>query len=812
MERARSSRPICTGRIGSGPAGAATGNFPLIFYLGKSGGYLQKKYTIAGVAVMLVLGTIVWRMQNPVPELESTSERGSRPASWLPFRGDPSGPGFVGRETCIQCHAEEGAAFAGSDHDRAMMPANDSTVSGNFDDDSLVHHGMVSRFYRRDGKFLVSTEGPDGSPAEFEIKYTFGVRPLQQYLVEFPGGRLQALSTSWDVEKRQWFHLYPHVKFAPDDWLHWTRDAQNWNGMCADCHSTGFKRGYDIASGTFASSWSEIDVSCEACHGPGSRHVNWAEGAALARWISGDGPENKYGLVADYTGDASRAGAQAEVMGCAECHSRRSSLQPEFGHLKEFMDKFSLQLLLPNTYHADGQIDDEVFEYGSFLQSKMYHEGVKCSDCHDPHSLNLRAPGNALCAQCHEPARFDVISHHRHPVDSEGSKCVDCHMPSKNYMQIDPRRDHSFRIPRPDLSVQFGTPNACMQCHADRPASWAADWVEKWHGPTRKPHFSELLAKGRSGEPGADSALAKLAEHPGHPAIARASALVLLSNYMGELTRSALLSGAKDAEPMVRQAAASGWQALPEPDRLNALTPLLRDSLRAVRIQAAEALVSSSARLPDSSRPDYLKALREYRISLDANAYFPGGRFNLGQYHERMGNPDSAVHAYSVALDLDNRFVQARNNLALLLDRLGRPEEAAHHFRESIRLVPDFTEAYYSLGLLLAAQGRNDSAAHYLEQAAQRIPGNARIHYNLGLILQKLGRAEGAEAALKQAVKVSGMNPDFLYALAWFYSTIGNWDDAWRTALLLGKKSPQYPGLHGLLREISQRRVQRPGS
>ncbi len=694
----------------------------------------------------------------------------------------------------------------GSHHERAMDHANESTVLGNFDDDSLSHHGMVSRFYRRDGKFLVETQGTDGTPEEFEVKYTFGVKPLQQYLVEFPGGRLQALSTAWDTEKREWFHLYPNTKIAPDDWLHWTRDGQNWNGMCAECHTTGFKRGYDAEKNIFNTTFHEINVSCEACHGPGSQHVDWAEKSALSRWISGHGPKNSYGLVANHMNDSTHAGAKAEIMACARCHTRRSALQVDFGHLKQFLDEYSPELLRDNLYHADGQINDEVFEYGSFLQSKMYHEGVRCTDCHEPHSLKLRAPGNALCLQCHEPARFNVEAHFRHPVGAQGSQCIDCHMPSKYYMEVDLRRDHSFRVPRPDLSVQFGTPNACTQCHTDKPDSWAAEWVIKWHGPHRKPHFSDLLAKGRAGGPGADSALARLAENAGHPAIARASALHELTNYMGELARKSLLQGTRDPEPLVRQTAAAGLQNFPESERIAALAPLLGDSLRSVRVAAASALMTASPLLPDSARPDYAEALKEHRISLDANAYFPGGRFNLGQYHEKLGQPDSAVLAYTSALELDNRFTPARINLAHLQERLGRSAEAEHHFRESIRLLPEYPEAYYSLGLLLASKGRLDSAAIYLGQASQRMPGNARVHYNLGLVLQKLGANEGAVQALRNAVGVSGGEPDLLYALAWLHSTLGQWDEVEPLVYQLATQAPNYPGLAGLLGEMTRRR------
>ena len=169
-----------------------------------------------------------------------------------------------------------------------MDPASDETVLGDFEDASLTHFGVISRFYRGDGKFLVSTEGASGAVEEFEIKYTFGVDPLQQYLVEFPGGRLQCLPLCWDARPRtqggqRWFHLYDREHIAPDDILFWTRVSQNWNTTCAECHSTGLRKNFDSSTDTYRTRWSEVDVSCEACHGPGAAHVRVGAGPCPGR-------------------------------------------------------------------------------------------------------------------------------------------------------------------------------------------------------------------------------------------------------------------------------------------------------------------------------------------------------------------------------------------------------------------------------------------------------------------------------------------------------------------------------------------------
>ena len=392
---------------------------------------------------------------------------------------------YVGLAECTSCHAEQASRWSGSHHDLAMQSVSEQTVLGDFNDASLTHFGVTSSFFKKDGKFLVHTEGPGGELRDYEIKYTFGVEPLQQYLVEFPGGRLQALSLAWDTRSQaqggqRWFHLYPDERITADDELHWTKPSQNWNSMCAECHSTNLQKNYDPVSETFSTTWSEIDISCEACHGPGSDHVAWAKRepgwenlqAGKGLVLSFDERLGVSWKINPQTGTAVRSevrGGDREIEMCARCHSRRSPITADYEHGKPLLDHYLPRLLEEGMYFADGQIDDEVYVYGSFLQSKMYSAGVTCSDCHDPHNLQLRLPANGVCLQCHQAERYDQPAHHFHKSGSEGASCAECHMPPRTYMVVDPRHDHSMRIPRPDLSVTLGTPNACNNCHRDKP-------------------------------------------------------------------------------------------------------------------------------------------------------------------------------------------------------------------------------------------------------------------------------------------------------------------------------------------------------
>ena len=482
---------------------------------------------------------------------------------------------FVSAQACAGCHTAQFDAWKGSHHALAMQTATTATVLGGFADAKLEHFGGTTTFYRDGEKFMVRTDGSDGALHDYPIAYTFGVYPLQQYLIGFPGGRLQALGIAWDSRSKEqggqrWFELYPGQQLKPGDPLHWTGRDQTWNYQCADRHSTGLKKNYDLASDTYATSWTDLDVGCEACHGPGSRHVAWAkahtEGSAypsgtdasrmdLTNWLKPT--DIGHWEMNPETGIARRTEklVSTELETCAACHSRRKVIANNPTPGAPYLDAYLPALLDSGLYHADGQIDGEVYEYGSFLQSRMHAAGVTCANCHDPHSAKLRAEGNALCAQCHLPEKFDVAAHHHHRPGSTGAQCVNCHIPTKNYMVVDARRDHSIRVPRPDLSVSLGTPNACTQCHADRPVQWAAETVAGWYpgGRETTSHYGTALHAGRIGAADAEQQLDRLILDQGQPAIARASALPLLAPYASPVSEPAIKAAIHDPDPLIRR-------------------------------------------------------------------------------------------------------------------------------------------------------------------------------------------------------------------------------------------------------------------
>ncbi|BBO78079.1 hypothetical protein DSCW_54960 [Desulfosarcina widdelii] len=695
---------------------------------------------------------------------------------------------FVGSEACRDCHKTEYDKWSGSHHRWAMALADEHSVLGDFNDAEFTYFGQTSRFYRRDGKHYVHTRGADGKPGEFQITHTFGWYPLQQYLIPFPGGRLQCLPIAWDAVKKRWYHLYPDAPLDPDDWLYWTNNGQNWNGMCAECHSTDLKKNYDYNKDTYATTWSEISVGCEACHGPGSAHVDWAKLPEMGR------PATENHALAVKTRDLT-AGQQIDL--CAPCHSRRMSMDDNIHRHADFLDYGLPQLLTEGLYFADGQILDEVYVYGSFMQSKMYARDVRCSDCHDVHSIRRIKDGNDLCLQCHRAAIYNRKGHHFHKTRGEtgepiksasgevlfevgsGAQCEACHMPGRHYMGIDYRPDHSFRLPRPDLTLEMGVPNACDRCHVNKTTQWSVDAMAKWYGQTQRPHYGEVLDAGRQRHPEALDALVSLAGDRLYPTIVRATALSELAGYGGDKVLSQFAAALNDEDSMVRQTAV---RQLPQPDpaeRLKLLSPMLYDPVRAVRNEAAAALAAiPREKLPADTRRQFEKALAEYLRAMERTADFAPSRHNLGNLYINLQDPARAEQHYLKAIAIDREFYPAKVNLAMLYNRQGKNDDAERLLREVVTDHPNFYEIKYSLGLLLAEENRLEESVVFLGDAAAGLPQRSRIQYNLGLLLQQIKRDDEAESALNRALSVEPDNPDYLYALAVFYMQRGQWDRA----------------------------------
>ncbi len=718
--------------------------------------------------------------------------------SWMLLSGqvsaasDGGGGGYIGSETCAGCHRTEYDNWQGSHHDLAMQPANATTVLGNFDDASFTHFGITSTFYRQDERYLVRTDGADGSLQNFDILYTFGVYPLQQYLVEFPGGRMQALSIVWDSRPaseggQRWFHLYPEEKVPHDDVLHWTQLSQNWNYMCADCHSTRLQKNYDADTRSFDTTWSEVNVACEACHGPGADHqrfVNKESGwqelqESLGFQVALDerkGVHWKMDIGASIARRSEPRDSAREIETCARCHSRRSPISTEYRHGEPLLDHFLPALLTDGLYHADGQINDEVYVYGSFVQSKMHAAGVTCSDCHEPHSLELLAPGNGVCLQCHQATVYNTPKHHFHELETTGASCAECHMPVKNYMVVDPRHDHSMRIPRPDLSVSLGTPNACTICHTQESDVWAADQVGEWYGELTLGHqnYAEILLAARRGA-GSGEDLASLVRNLQTPAIARATALTEIAPYLSQQTVDVLGLGLTDPDPLLRTAALSALENTPAQMRVQFVFPMLQDPVRVVRIEAARILASVPiGDLPSEQRKLLAAASQEYIDSQLASADRPEAQTNLGNFYASQGERLPAIDAYRTSMELAPYYLPAYINLADFYRRLGQEDDALELLQGAVKQNPDAAPAHYALGLSLVRLQQHQAALDEFRLAAKLDPSDPNLIYVYSIALNSLGQAPLAIQTLKNALKLHPRNRDILTALVSFMRDSGD--------------------------------------
>jgi tetratricopeptide (TPR) repeat protein len=707
---------------------------------------------LAALALLAAGAWYLWTGTDRQPDDGSSSAPVAEPP--LP----PSDLRYLGSAACESCHAEEYRRWKSSQHALAMQAATDATVLGDFSGAKFRHQGVTSEFFRRDSRFMVRTEGPDGKLADFEVRHTFGVYPLQQYLVELPGGRVQALSVAWDARPKEqrgqrWFHLYPGERIDHRDELHWTQRQQNWNFMCADCHSTNLQKNYDAAKATYASTWSEISVGCEACHGPGSGHVALAERArstgramtASGLTVALDERRGAAWVIDPATGNAVRSRprqTEKELDVCAQCHSRRGQYSNGYRAGEALQDHYRPSLLGAGLYHPDGQQLDEVYNWGSFLSSRMYAKGVTCSDCHEPHGGRLHAPGNAVCAQCHAASRYDAPSHHFHPAGTPGAACASCHMKTETYMVVDPRHDHSFRIPRPDLSASLGVPDACGACHADRPAQWAADEIRKRYPEPKRgfQDFGDAFASADAGDPASAMALTQLTANLDEPAIVRASALERLARQPGETALMAAEAALDDPSPLVRQAAAAAFDMLP-PLQRRALFPLLGDPVRTVRMQAARTLAPLADDAFDAqSLAAFRRAADEYVAAEKFNADRPEHRTNLGGFLADRGDTAAADAEYRAALTLDPRFAPAWANLADLMRIAGREAEAEATLREGLERVPDSAALHHSLGLSLVRQQRKAEALEELKRAVALDPANRRFAYVYEVARTELGQ------------------------------------------------------------------------
>jgi len=751
-----------------------------------------------------------------------------RPAPLLDRDPRLSAPAFVGSETCAGCHQAEANLWRSSQHKHAMDHATAQSVLGDFNDVSFDYNGVHSRFFRKDTKYFVETDGPDGKLAEFEIKYALGIDPLQQYLIEFQDGRIQALPIAWDARPKnvggqRWFHLYPEERIDHNDVLHWTKLSQNWNFMCAECHSTGVRKNYDTPYDRFATNWAEIGVGCETCHGQGSNHTAWAR-TQKSWWPFGKLEDRSEGLRVRFdersdvvwrrdikTGNPLRnwppALLRKEVETCGFCHARRAEFSEDWIPGRWLSDTHLVSPLSQGLYFPDGQMRDreETYNYGPFKQSRMFAAGVTCADCHDPHSARLRLSGDNVCLQCHSADKYANTSHNHHAALNPQLACASCHMPVHTYMVVDRRHDHGFRVPRPDLSVTLGTPNACNDCHADKSPEWAAAAVQDWFGPERIgfQKYGEAFHAAWADQTDAAVQLIAAARDAGMPAFVHASLLTELAAFASAANVDLAQAALSDADPMVRIGALDMLGNVSPSQLWPLVSPLLSDSDRGVRIKAVDLLAAvPTANQPPADRPRFDEVTVEFITAQKVNADRPEAHSALGSFYARRGLAIEAESEYQAALRLSPQFSPAAVNLADLYRQLHRDDDGETVLRTAISASPADAGLHYALGLALTRLKRSDNALAEFRRAAELQPAHPRYAYVLAVALHSAGQLDEAIALLRQNLARHPNDGNTLLALIGFNRDAGNFTVALHYAEQLAATRPDDRDLANFILEL----------
>lgn len=644
---------------------------------------------------------------------------------------------------------------------------------------------------KRGSEYVVSTDGPAGTQQMFRVESVIGHAPLRQFLVSFPGGRLQTLEASYDTRSNEWFDVFGKEDRRPGEWGHWTGRGMNWNSMCATCHNTRLRKGYEEVSDTYHTTMAESAVGCEACHGPLEEHNNW---------------QKKFGKSRQADPTLPHWPKQRATDNCGFCHARRAELTGDFKPGDDFLDQMRPTIVdSSETFYADGQVHEEDYEYAPFLGSRMYSRGVQCSDCHDPHSAKLKLPGNWVCMRCHNGSYtnaplIDPVGHSHHKVFGYGSsgevlttdltgyreeqiretggQCVNCHMPQTTYMQRHRRHDHGFTIPDPLLTKQAGIPNACNRCHQDNDANWAAKYCDEWYGakmdrPSRARAL--LVSAARRNDASAPAGLVGMLSTD-DISYWRAAAAGLLTAWAGDpFVRQKLTSALNDTNALVRlECVAALESSAPLPEVTQALRRRLADPVRAVRVAAAWAC-RAQVDTPSSAGVDLSRFMS---VSADQ----PAGQMQQGSWAMARGDLLLASEHYHKAVAWDPNSAVSRHDYAIVLARLNHPTEAIEQLQAACRLEPTNADFQFELALGWNEAGRSDQAIACLRAALRLDPGFAKAWYNLGLALSSDGKTEEALEALTRAESADSSDPRAPYARASILGRLGALEEARKAA------------------------------
>jgi tetratricopeptide (TPR) repeat protein len=374
-------------------------------------------------------------------------------------------------------------------------------------------------------------------------------------------------------------------------------------------------------------------------------------------------------------------------------------------------------------------------------------------------------------------------------------------------MVIDGRRDHSLRVPRPDLAAKLNTPDACTQCHIDRKPDWASAALDRWLGKAwrERPNIGPALHAGATQGAMAVPGLLELARSSAQPYLVRATAAGMLVPHM----RPSLLATARellqDADAEIRIAALPMMEQADMQTRALAVSPLLSDPVRGVRIEAARVLAGiPEGALTNDRQEAYRRALNEYIETQRLDADWPIANINMGNLYLRLGRFDEAAASYRQALKLDPKSSTAWVNLADAWRAQGRNDEAEVTLRKGLSVLPESPDLLHALGLALVRKGDKAGALISLSEAARRAPDRPRYSYVWAIALHSAGRVAEAVQALRVADKRHPYDVAILRALVSIEREIGDTKSALVHAKKLSEVLPDDPRVKATVVELQR--------
>jgi Tfp pilus assembly protein PilF len=699
--------------------------------------------------------------------------------------------GYGGSSSCAKCHQKEFELWSGSHHARAerpLEPTKDATAFTSSAGLTIgVDHLQPAIFSNH---FYIITDDSNARRVPQEVARIIGVSPLWQALIAIKDGRIQATEAAYDPGVGEWFDVYGRENRRPGEWGHWTGRGMNWNSMCAACHNTRLRKNYREDTDAYQTAMAEAAIGCEACHGPMAEHNRWQQ--------SHSGKTNDPSFK--------RISRDQMFSVCGSCHSRRQELTGDFAPGENFFDHYVLSI--PDeteTFFADGQIHDEDYEFTAFMGSRMHQAGVRCADCHEPHTSKLRVPGNAMCQTCHgvpgTPApKIDPQTHSRHATGTPGDQCVNCHMPQTTYMQRHGRHDHGFTVPDPLLTRELGVPNACGKCHADKSVEWAIQQRDIWppYGHLQENRArARNVAFARTNQTAETSAITKWASGETN-AFWRAVATGLL-RFGSDSTKAteAEVKNLHYTNALVRVVAAHALEGEVESGNsvvVQAMTEALHDPIRAVRVEAAWTLRRNLGADAHASA--------DLRQMFQQVSDQPGGALQNAVFHLDQNDWVGALQWFERAINWDTNSAGLHEAFAVALSMHGEANRAVTELETACRLEPKNAEFRYKLALGQNELGDISAAQSNLEEAVRLEPKFVRAWYNLGLIYNSSNQVEKALDALSRAESLDARMAELPYARATVLLNAGRQGEARAAARRALEISPDYAPAKQLLESI----------